>query len=206
MKHLTPEWSGIVGLTGPAGIGKRRVSDLLYELYEFRTFAIADNVREALLAFDPLLSSDLSLAQLVHRVGWDEAKTHRIHGPEVRRLMDALGSDVGRAFFGESCWTELLEEDIAGSGGYSPKRPIVVDDLHFEDEARWIRRLGGSVWQVSNPKPTQRLVTTTQPPISPDLIDHVIVLTGDSKDVVQQIDRILNPAATAATYRKEVAA
>lgn len=206
MNHPTHDWSGLVGLTGPAGIGKNVVSGLLYEVFGFQTFAVADNVREALLAFDPMLSSDVSLAQLVNKVGWDEAKRHRVHGPEVKRLMDALGSDVGRAFFGENVWTRLLEEDIAHKGGVTPKRPAVIDDLHFDHEAQWVHARGGMVWQIVNPTPERRLVTTIEPPINSDLVDHVIVMTGDSKDLVKQVKRIIQPAAPAAANRTELVA
>src|SRR5690625_276744 len=120
--------------------------------------------------------------------------------------MYAMGSDVGRAYFGEDCWTKALEQDIRDGGGFSPEWPVVVDDLHFNHEAQWIRDMGGMVWQVTNPRPARRLVTTTTPPASPDLVDHVIVVTADSQDLLKQVRRILNPAAAAATDRKEVAA
>lgn len=201
------ECTGLVGLAGPAGIGKGRVSDLLYLRHGFRTYSIETNIREAVLAMDPMLNSELSLAQLVDQVDWDAAKTHRVHGPEVNRLLEVMGTEVGRVFFGEGVWTGLVAADIEAGGGFSTGRPVVVDDIHSDDEARWVRSLGGQVWQVVNPTaggPRNR--HRTEAPISSDLVDHVLIFDGDVAEVTKQIDRILTPAATAAPTPKEVAA
>ena len=126
----------VVGLAGHAGIGKTKVADILYVKHGFRTYALADNVREALLALDPMINSEISLRQLVEQVDWDGAKTHRVHGPEVCRLMQVMGTEVGRNFFGAQCWTQMLAAEIELNGGYGPSHPIVIDDIHDEEGSR----------------------------------------------------------------------
>lgn len=187
MTHTPQPWSGIVGLTGPGG-ATALVSGLLYQLYGFRTFGLKDVVRGALLTVDPMLSSDLSLAQLLERTDWEGAETHRIHGPEVRRLLASLGTDLGRTYFGDGCWTRLLEDEIADAGGFSAGHPVVVDDVTFDDEAQWVRDLGGWVWHVQ--------AGPDDAGVDPLLVDHVIVLGEDAGRLLAQIDALLAPVVS----------
>src|SRR6266511_6207822 len=101
----------LIGLTGYAQSGKDSVAGFLKD-YGYQRVAFADGVREALLALDPFLvpfppiipsAIPPRLSALVAGVGWDEAKKH----PEVRRLLQRLGTEVVRDMVDPDAWVSL---------------------------------------------------------------------------------------------------
>lgn len=68
--------------------------------------------------------------------------------PDVRRLLQTLGTDCVRGTFGSEAWTELAERNIheALTRGES----VVLTDVRFDEELDLVRRLGGitiGVWR-----------------------------------------------------------
>src|SRR5690625_1508688 len=118
----------LIGIHGHAGSGKDTVAQMLMPM-GYEQFAFADNVREALIRLDPLLTTDTSLCHLVETMGWEQMKRHRIYGPEVRRLMQAMGTGVGQEMFGTRLWSHMLEEEIADTGGFGNGRRVVISDV-----------------------------------------------------------------------------
>lgn len=135
----------IIGLAGFARSGKDTAAEYLVRHYGFRRYALADAVREALYALDPLVrlntyGSELAdgrqlvgtqqLRYLVDTVGWEEAKRHQM----VRELLQRMGTEAGRELLGEDCWLRLLAQRI------HPSERVVVSDIRFENEARFVHR------------------------------------------------------------------
>lgn len=129
----------IIGLSGYAQSGKDSTAELLCLNYGYRRIAFADTMREALLTLNPKLDSITHVSDLVSDYGWDVAKKN----PEVRRLLQVLGTDVGRRMFGENFWI-----DIALSGIKSEDR-VVISDVRFPNEGDAIRKLGGLLWRIN---------------------------------------------------------
>src|SRR5690606_741544 len=70
-----------------------------------------------------------------------EAKTD----PEVRRLLQKLGTEVGRNMIGENVWVSIMARKI--DDHRSAGHPVVVTGLRFPNEPQMIRELGGrTVW------------------------------------------------------------
>lgn len=68
--------------------------------------------------------------------------------PDVRRLLQTLGTDCVRGTFGSTAWVELAEQNIheALTRGES----VVLTDVRFDEELDLVRRLGGitiGVWR-----------------------------------------------------------
>lgn len=68
--------------------------------------------------------------------------------PDVRRLLQTLGTDCVRGTFGSTVWAELAEKNIheALTRGES----VVLTDVRFDEELDLVRRLGGitiGVWR-----------------------------------------------------------
>ena len=63
--------------------------------------------------------------------------------PDVRRLLQTLGTDCVRGTFGGTAWVDLMERKIrqALSNGES----VVIPDVRFHEEFDLIARLGGDV-------------------------------------------------------------
>ena len=131
----------LIGLHGHAGAGKDTIARML-EPHGYQRKAFADKVREAAIKLDPVVTildgRGMRLSTLVRFYGWDKAK--RLV-PEVRNLLDRMGSDVGREMFGARTWIDLLFREI------EPTADVVITDVRAENEAQEIHaRRGCVVW------------------------------------------------------------
>jgi hypothetical protein len=123
----------VVGLMGAKQSGKDTLAEFLVKDHGYVRLAFADVMRDALLMLDPWVyqwSSTHRLSYLVANLGWDRAKELY---PEIRRLLQVFGTEVGREVFGETVWVDMLDrkvESILNEG-----RDIVVTDIRFPNEA-----------------------------------------------------------------------
>jgi hypothetical protein len=129
----------IIGLSGYAQSGKDSTAELLCLKYGYKRLAFADPMRQALMVINPRLDSITRVSDLVEDYGWDVAKKN----PEVRRLLQVLGTDFGRKMLGDDVWI-----NIALSGIKSEDK-IVVSDVRFPNEAEAIKKLSGTVWRIN---------------------------------------------------------
>ena len=68
--------------------------------------------------------------------------------PEVRRLMQVLGTEVGRNLFDPEIWVKLAESKILSQLSVGN---TVVTDVRFPNEARLIKKHGGVLVRISRP-------------------------------------------------------
>lgn len=133
----------IIGVSGWARAGKDTVADHLVDNYGFVKMSFADPMREALIRLNPLINvgevSPIPLATAVRLIGWEELKSQ---SPDIRGLMQRLGTEVGRQMFGENFWVDLALSRI------EPGTNVVFADCRFVNEADAIRAAGGVVWRV----------------------------------------------------------
>lgn len=136
----------LVGLTGYAGVGKDEAAKGLIAAGWTR-LAFADPVRAMALAIDPLVvwplfSPDpVRLSLIVAKRGWHTAK----QAPEVRRLLQTIGTDGVRAHLGADAWVRAF--DLARDR----RADTVAPDVRFPNEADHIRRHGGLVIRIDRP-------------------------------------------------------
>jgi hypothetical protein len=137
----------IIGLSGYAQVGKDTVAQHLADKYGFVKVSFADPIREALYALDPQIPdypgiNGIRLSWIVDRYGWEIAKQS---SPEVRRMLQRFGTEIGRNMFGEDFWVNqgLLKA--------SQHDNVVFADTRFENEANAIRKHGGQVWRIHKP-------------------------------------------------------
>jgi hypothetical protein len=135
----------LIGLVGYAGAGKDAAAAGLVSV-GWQRIAFADPLRKMLLAINPKIPSQVSasahVAEFVAAVGWDTAKKH----PEVRRLLQAIGTEAVRNIIGPDTWVELARRDILASD-----RAVVLTDVRFENEAAMIKSIGGVLIRVTRP-------------------------------------------------------
>lgn len=121
----------LIGITGYARHGKGSVAKIL-AAHGYTVLSFADPVRQFALALDPMIiNRDMSyirLSDYVGRVGWDYAK----QDPEVRRILQRVGTDAAKPIFGQDCWAKIgmrKAADIIIEGG-----KVCFDDVRFPVE------------------------------------------------------------------------
>ncbi len=168
----------LVGLHGRMGVGKDTAADAL-EARGFKRVSFAAPLKAVALACNPLVWHDGSvvrLASIVDALGWDAAKQN----PEVRRFLQALGTDGVRKHCGEKTWTAVATRQIRAH--MAAGDPVVVTDVRFDNEAQAIRDIGGRVLMIVRPDhdPAEGVGNhTSEAGIAGHLLSGVIVNDSD---------------------------
>lgn len=147
-----------MGFTGYVGAGKDAAASILVAEFGFVRIGFADPIKEMLLAIDPIVCAPTPeggehwgrLSTLVAAHGWDKAK--RL--PEVRRLLQATGTEAGRGVLGEDVWVEaaMRRAYAARYCRSDGRRPgIVFPDVRYPNEAAAVRDRGGRLYRIERP-------------------------------------------------------
>jgi len=153
--HPLVESKIVVGLSGYARSGKDTVANILVEHYGFKRFAFADKLRDCVYALNPYVygfSSEIQevglrslkferLQDVIDRHGWDGYK-ESIYGPEIRELLQRMGTEVGRDIIGEDTWVKGLDSETGR---------IVVTDMRFPNEYARVVANKGQTWRIERP-------------------------------------------------------
>lgn len=153
----------IIGLSGYARSGKDEAAKILVEEFGFTRVAFADKLRDVLYALDPIISfkgwrmrndsgnwrevtpgpeTYVTIQNVIDVYGWDKYKESE-YGPEVRRLLQRLGTEAGRQTMWDSIWVD------AAFAGLPNDAKVVVTDARFSNEAEAIKSRGGQLWRVN---------------------------------------------------------
>ena len=143
----------LIGLVGYARVGKDVTADYLVSQHGFTRLASGDLVRDVLYAANPFIEvhrgalaglgdvyrESVRLRDLVDQDGWELTKAI----PEVRRLLQELGTEGVRKALGANVWIdETLRRANAISGD------VVVTDTRFVNEAARISANYGNIWRI----------------------------------------------------------
>lgn len=137
----------VIGVGGRLTAGKDVFADHLVEQHGFVKLGMSDTLAEALYRLNPYIDmgsvkhlidpewvelfSTTSLwryKDLVDNLGYVKVKTH----PEVRRLLQVLGTEVGRELLGENIWVEAARRRIQDLTGHG--RDVVITGVRFPNE------------------------------------------------------------------------
>lgn len=173
-----PEPFRLVGFHGVAQSGKDTAYSFLKE-HHFKRLAFADALRDALYTLNPHVGpakmpgtgiefSGLTLVGLVDRVGWERAKKV----PEVRRLLQVFGTEVGREMFGEDVWVKKVTDQITRPGSYA------VTDVRYLDELTTLSQMGGTLIKIVRPGVVSVNGHKSDAGLADYHFDHVIVNDG----------------------------
>jgi hypothetical protein len=174
----------VIGLIGPAQSGKDSVGAVLVEEFGYTRISFADAVRDVALAINPIVGLTFRppavrverVSTLVEALGWEEAK----QTPEVRHLLQRIGTEAGRNILGPDVWVEVAArkaDDLCGFG--QPGPPFVFTDVRFENEVSLVREFDGYVVRVQRPgfEPLDHLSDNS---LDPDAVsDYTIDNSGD---------------------------
>lgn len=144
----------IVALSGYARTGKDEAARVLVDEYGFTQVAFADKLREMIYQLNPIVhqnwnvtatgeltASTIYLQEVIEHYGWHGYK-ETPYGPEIRRLLQRLGTEAGRQTLWDSIWID------AAFAGLPDDAKVVVSDARFFNEFDAVKKRGGTVWRI----------------------------------------------------------
>jgi len=143
----------IIALSGFARSGKDEAARVLVEDFGFKQVAFADKLREMLYQLNPIVSMgvyenhhwdyerSVYVQDAVNQYGWDGYK-ETPYGPEIRRLLQRLGTEAGRQTLWDSIWIDAALANLPDDA------KVVVSDARFFNEFDAVRDRGGFVWRI----------------------------------------------------------
>lgn len=195
-----------IGLMGYARSGKDTAGKHLVDALGYTRVGFADGVRESLLALDPIVYADVQwrvsetrnvtdprnavastfrLSDVVEHVGWERAKDEV---PEVRALLQRMGTEAVRDVIGDDTWVRLASRKIGSLWGQHI--PVVVTDVRFPNEAAKLRELGFTLVWVSRPGCRPANAHASEVGLSAADADAVVINAWDEEALFAQVSEL----------------
>lgn len=149
----------LIGLTGKKQSGKDTAADYLVQHRGFTKLAFASKLKAMLYDINPVVSADVVfdemtkvvdtrfvyLQEVVDAYGWDRAK---ILCPEVRRMLQRVGTDGVRNHISKWTWVEKLEDELIPMLRKDPNRRVVISDVRMPEEQEFVHAHGGVILRI----------------------------------------------------------
>lgn len=170
----------LIGLGGFASSGKDEVARILVREHGFKRVAFATPLREMLYALNPIIEEwdhkiPVRVQDLVDGLGWDMAKREY---PEIRELLQRLGTEAGRNVLGQEVWVNLgLKTALEGAVS------TVFSDCRFPNEAEAVLAAGGVVWNIVRPGVGPVNKHASDRGLPPDLVTRAVMNDGTLADL-----------------------
>ena len=138
----------IVGFSGRKGSGKTYIAREL-EKTGFERISFADPIKIMLFALFDECGFDYASAKWL--LNQEKEIVLEAFGKSPRQLMQSLGTDWGRAMVSENLWLLCARNKIEKNHSCN----IVIDDVRFNNEAQFIRDLGGLIINIDRAADTR---------------------------------------------------
>lgn len=178
----------LIGLAGPAGCGKDTIAQILLDTQEFRRISLADPIRHGISTMLEIPWDHLNDREL------KEQPMIELCGKSPRQAMQTLGTEWGRNCIDPHIWLKVAERKMEyirrlAETGNACISGIVISDIRFPGEAKWLREQGGSIWHIrrpNNPNAT-KAAHESEIPLIPEEGDSFIINDGDMDQLFEQI-------------------
>lgn len=176
----------LIGIHGKARSGKDLAAKHLVNRHGFVRNAFAD----------PLKMAAQQMFMLTDEQTWsDELKEVVIPYWEMspREMFQKVGTEGGRMLFGEDIWLKRWRyhyDTFKGVMNY------VVPDVRFENEAQYIRDLGGTVIHIVRDGTEEKLLGATkkhasEAGVTPHIDDFVLDNNSTKQELFDRLDRVI---------------
>lgn len=136
----------VIGLCGFAQSGKDTAAGFLID-QGWKRLAFADALRDSVYLLNPIVrtvcsdfgAEQIRVQDIVDTIGWDRAK---VDVAEIRELLQRMGTEVGRALYGESFWVDRVLAQM------TPDQNYVITDVRFPNEVEAVKSVGGRVIRI----------------------------------------------------------
>lgn len=129
----------VLGIAGRARTGKDTVADYLVRKGGFGVYAFAQPIREATKHI-LMLSEEYLQHNKETTLPWINTS--------YRDFAQKLGTDMARNMIDPEFWIKRAQNVI----DTTPLTSLVIPDVRFENEADWIRSIGGEIWHIDRPE------------------------------------------------------
>lgn len=145
-----------------------------FKIYPFQAFASVEKL-------NPYLNSGgaISLQKLVDEEGWDKVK---VWFPEVRRLLQVLGTECGREIFGQDCWVNIAFREMREDKNY------VFTDLRFPNERDAVKKAKGVTLRIQREGVKAANAHSSEQVL--DGIDCEVVNNGTIEELHNNLDKM----------------
>ena len=174
----------IIGMGGRKESGKDTVADFLVEEHGYTKHEMSSVLHDIFMVMDPWVSvreDEAEISEFIRpgfmrystlcaTIGYVEAKRFR----EVRRLLQALGTDVGRNMISEDVWVDVMRHKITNTEGN-----FVFTGVRYHNERALLRELGGTAVWVNRPGLPEGDTHTSETSLGQEDFDMVLDNTAD---------------------------
>lgn len=172
----------LIGITGRARSGKDTAARILRDLHGYSPAAFAEPLKQmaAIFCDEP--------EALFHDDDAKEATCH-LHGKTRRHILQLLGTECVKPYFGEGVWVRHMLKRIH-AGRYGTR--VVITDVRFEAEADAILEAGGVILKLER----QGGLTGTEAShvseagIDPDKVDFTIFNNGSVGELAHELEKV----------------
>lgn len=187
----------MIGLGGYSCSGKDAVADILVRDHGFHKTYMSKPLEQALLTLDPIVECRygtkadsrevIKYSELHSEVGYEKSKKNF----EVRRLLQVLGTEIGRKMFGKDCWVNLVFGEI--EEWLQDGQDVVVTGIRYHNELQATRDWDGySLW-VDRPGVQAVNSHSSDNSLKMEEFSGVIDNSGDLDDLAHLISSDLLP-------------
>lgn len=182
----------LIGLIGKKRVGKDTFAAKLVRDHGYARVALADPLREAALALDPIVGTfplldegvtrvrEWRLSDVVESLGWEKAKDLI---PEVRRTLQRFGTESIRSL-DDQFWirTAFQRIDALRTNG----TPVVVTDVRYPNEADAIRNASGYLVRIVRDLPQDGDTHASERAMD-DYREHLRVSNNGTQDELEYL-------------------
>jgi len=185
--------NNFIALGGRLRSGKDTVADYLVQKYGYVKIGMSDPLHWAMLQLDPIIKpdpegDDLRYIDIIDQIGYTEAKAQY---PEVRRLLQQLGTEVGRNMLGENVWVDAAARSI--NGYLNEGKRVVLTGIRFPNELGLAQRFNGRTWWVSRPSAEDTPgAHASENGVRQEDFELVVGNTADVEYLYGEVDRALS--------------
>jgi hypothetical protein len=176
----------VIGIGGFYQSGKDVVADYLVAQHGFVKLGMSDVLNDFVAAIDPILFHThyyVRYSEFVAQHGYVEAKKNS----EVRRLLQATGTEAGRKILGEDVWVNGARARIEAARQSSH---VVITGIRFPNEIRMIQELWGLTLYIVRPG-FEGDGHASENSVKPEDFERIITNDGTIADLHGLVDEIV---------------
>jgi hypothetical protein len=155
----------VLGLGGEYRAGKDAVADILVSDYGWFKMGMSDALHYALLTLNPWIFVEYNVLRLdkpdSYLYGGRHYRYEELNAylgyvemkkiPEVRQILQRMGTEVGREMFGENVWVDLLLRNIENLKREFAYPGIVVTGVRYRNEIAALHKIKARTAYVERP-------------------------------------------------------